>query len=140
MKLIRLAQVGLALAASAIMVAGPASSASASGSNVTISKSWGTTTFIPDGDWLYVHDLDADTYAVHGKIQEYVCANVGCDGYHWVDLRTGCNDNTSIGDDGTEVRHCNYDISENVTVRACEVRSKGGVPYGDWVCSASTKS
>ncbi|GLW33601.1 hypothetical protein [Actinoplanes regularis] len=140
MKLKRLAHVGLALAASAIMVVGAESSAAASGSNVTISKSWGSTTFIPDGDWLYVHDLDADGYAVHGKIQSYVCANAACDGMHWVDLRTGCNDNTSIGDDGTEVRRCNYDISENLTVHACQVRSKDGVLNGDWVCSASTKS
>lgn len=140
MKLKRLAQVGLALAASAILVAGTGSAASASGPSVGIDKSWGVSAFYPDGDWLYVWDTAADGYAVHGKIQEYVCANVGCDAYHWVDLRTGCNDNTSIGDDGTEVRHCNYDVTENLTVRVCETRSSGGVQYGSWYCSAETKS
>lgn len=140
MRFMRLAHLGLAMAASAIVVAGTAGSAAASGSNVSISKSWGTTTFIPNGDWLYVHDTDANGYAVHGTLEEYVCVNVGCDGYHWVELLTGCNDNTSIGDDGTEVRHCNYDISENVTVRACQIESKDGVVRGTRVCSASTKS
>jgi hypothetical protein len=77
---------------------------------------------------------------VHGKIQQLVCANVGCDGYVWSDLRTGCNDTTSIGDNGSEIRQCNYDITENITVRACEARYSGGSRYGDWYCSNETKS
>jgi hypothetical protein len=140
MKLKRLAQVGLAVAASAIMVAGAQSSASASGPSVSIEENWGVSTFYPDGDWLYVHDTLADTYAVHGTLEQYVCANVGCDGKVWQELRSGCNDDTSIGDDGTAVRHCNYDVTEDITVRVCEFRSHDGVPYGTKVCSGKTQS
>ncbi|MFE9770138.1 hypothetical protein ACFYOV_00350 [Streptomyces sp. NPDC005931] len=140
MRLKRPAQAGLALAASVVMVAGTEGSATASGLNVSVVKSWGTSTFYPDGDWLYITDHAADGYAVHGKIQQRVCANVGCDAYTWTDLRTGCYDTTSIGDNGTEIRQCNYDINENVTVRVCEARYSGGSRYGDWYCSGSTKS
>jgi hypothetical protein len=35
---------------------------------------------------------------------------------------------------------CNYDLTENDTVRVCIVRSKDGVRNGDWLCSASTKA
>ncbi|MCX5213706.1 hypothetical protein OG689_31310 [Kitasatospora sp. NBC_00240] len=140
MNLKRLARVGLALAASAIMVAGLEGSASASGLNVSVNKSWGSSTFYPDGDWLYSTDLSADGYSVHGKIQQLVCADVGCDGYTWQDLRTGCHDTTSIGDNGSEIRQCNYDITENLTVRVCEARYSDGTRYGDWYCSNETKS
>ncbi|WP_431681373.1 hypothetical protein [Kitasatospora sp. KL5] len=140
MRLKRLARVGLALAASAIMLAGMEGSASASGLNVTVSKSWGTSTFYPDGDWLYITDTSADGYSVHAKIQQLGCANVACDGLVWRDIRTGCYDTTSIGDNGTEIRQCNYDITENVTVRVCEARYSDGTRYGDWYCSNETKS
>jgi hypothetical protein len=140
MKLKRLVQVGLALAASAIMVAGTEGSAAASGINVSVSKSWGLSTFYPEGDWLYVYDLDADGYSVYAKIQSLICANANCDLYKWHDLRTGCYDTTSIGDNGSAIRQCNYDIAENLTVRVCEVRSSDGVEYGTWSCSDETKS
>ena len=140
MKLKRLAQVGMALAASAIMVVGTENSASASGSDVNVDKSWGISTFFTDGDWLYVYDKSADGYSVHAKIQHLACANANCDGYQWVDLRTGCSDSTTTGTGGGEITECNYDVTENLTVRVCETRSSGGVQYGAWYCSAETKS
>ncbi len=140
MKLTRLAQVGMALAASAIMVAGTQSPAAASGSDVTVYESWGLSTFRTYGDLLQIEDLSADGYAVHAKIQHFACANANCDGYHWVDLRTGCSDSTTTGTDDTGYTECDYDITENLTVRVCETRSKNGVQYGSWYCSAETKS
>ncbi|MDQ0842376.1 hypothetical protein [Streptomyces sp. V1I6] len=54
--------------------------------------------------------------------------------------RTGCYDTTGIGRPGTGITTCNYDLTENDTVRVCIVRSKDGVRNGDWLCSASTKA
>ena len=124
------------------MVAGAegAAYANPSGASVGVSKSWGTSAFYQNGDWLYVWDTEADGYSVQAKIQHLACANANCDGYHWVDKRTGCYDTTTIGDDGTEVRHCNYDLTENITVRVCQTRSSGGVQHGDWYCSNEIQS
>ncbi|MER7170229.1 hypothetical protein [Streptomyces mesophilus] len=142
MKMRRVTQVVLGLVASLGMVVGMQGAASASGLNVSIVKSWGTTTFYPSGDWLYIQDTDADGYAVYGKIQELVCSGYDCQAPEWQDIRTGCYDTTSIGDNGSPIRQCNYDIAENSYVRACEARytSVGGSRYGSWYCSDATRS
>jgi hypothetical protein len=49
--------------------------------------------------------------------------------------RTGCHDTS-----GTGITTCNYDLTENDTVRLYIVRSKDGVRNGDWLCSASTRA
>ncbi|MFI6938603.1 hypothetical protein ACIBI4_04985 [Streptomyces sp. NPDC050418] len=142
MKMRRVVQAVLGLVASVGMVMGMQSAASASGLNVSVSKSWGTSTFYPDGDWLYVQDTDADGYTVYAKIQEWQCSGYDCQAPKWVDIRTGCYDTTSIGDNGSPIRQCNYDVAENQTVRVCEARytGVGGSRYGSWYCSNETKS
>jgi hypothetical protein len=84
--------------------------------------------------------IDFPSVAVHGKLQQQVCAGLGCHATHWVDLRTGRNDDTSTGDNGSEIRRCNYDVTENLSVRVCETRSCGGVQYGSWYCGNETQS
>jgi hypothetical protein len=124
--------------ASGALVVGMAGSASASGLNVSVSRSWGTATFYPDGDWLYVKDSSADGCSVQAEIERWQKVNI--DAWGWRDHRTGCYDTTSIGQPGTGITTCNYDLTENDTVRVCIVRSKDGVRYGDWLCSDSTKA
>ncbi|GAA1377933.1 hypothetical protein [Streptomyces beijiangensis] len=129
---------GLALVASSILVLGMGGSASASGLNVSVNQSWGVATFYPDGDWLYVTDKSADGYSVQAKIERW--QKIASDTWDWRDHRTGCYDTTSIGQPGTGISTCNYDLTENDTVRVCIVRSKAGTHNGNWVCSSSTKA
>ncbi|MEU4132569.1 hypothetical protein [Streptomyces wuyuanensis] len=138
MKRSTVAKAGMALAASVLLVGGMAGSASASGSNVTVSRSWGTATFKTYGDELLVKDLSADGYSVQAKIQRWQKVNI--DAWSWVDHRTGCYDTTSKSDTTDGYSVCNYDLIENDPVRVCIVRSKDGVRHGDWVCSAETKA
>ncbi|WP_406401010.1 hypothetical protein OH805_18470 [Streptomyces sp. NBC_00879] len=138
MKRSTVAKTGMALAASVIIVGGMAGSASASGSNVTISRTWGTATFTTYGDELKVKDQSADGYSVQAKIQRWQKVNI--DAWSWVDHRTGCYDTTTKNDTTDGYSICDYDLTENDTVRVCIVRSKDGVRYGDWVCSAETQA
>ncbi|MEU6705645.1 hypothetical protein [Streptomyces wuyuanensis] len=132
------AKAGTALATSVLVVGGMAGPASASGSDVTVSRSWGTATFRTYGDELLVKDLSADGYSVRAKIQRWQKVNI--DAWSWVDHRTGCYDTTSKYDTTDGYSVCNYDLVENDPVRVCIVRSKDGVRHGDWVCSAETKA
>ncbi|MET8151685.1 hypothetical protein ACIBSW_38155 [Actinoplanes sp. NPDC049668] len=140
MKRMRWVQAGVALAASAIMVVGAAGSASASGPDVSVDKSWGFSMFFTYGDQLTVYDRSADDHSVHAKIQHLACANVTCDGRVWRDLRDDCIDTTTTGTGGSEIKTCNYDVTENLDVRVCEARFQDGVINGVWYCSGQTKS
>ncbi|GID93760.1 hypothetical protein ACFQFC_06970 [Amorphoplanes digitatis] len=140
MKRMRWIQAGVALAASAIMVVGAQGSASASGDDVSVDKSWGFSMFFTYGDELTVYDRSADDHSVHAVLQHLACANVACDGKVWRDLRDHCVDTTTTGTAGSEVTTCNYDVTENLEVRICAARYHDGVINGGWYCSSMTKS